>query len=58
MTIIDALLKDGPAWIIVGVLLTMFWQLTKVVIDVVKNNTEAVSKLTEIVSHCEKQKDK
>lgn len=54
MTITETLLKDGPAWFYIGCLITVIWKLIQQIIDVVKNNTAAITRLTEIVSHCKK----
>ena len=57
MSIEETLMKDGPAWVIVGSLLSILWKMIKEVISVVKSNTSAVAKLTEIVSHCSKNRE-
>lgn len=56
MTITETLLKDGPAWFYIGCLITMIWKIIMQIISVVKNNTTAITRLTEIVSHCAKNK--
>lgn len=65
MSIEESLVKDGPAWVIASSLVAILWKITKdalafvksnnkEILEVVKSNTQAVSRLTEIVSHCSK----
>jgi hypothetical protein len=55
MNFINAFDKFGPLWILIGVLLTMLFYLFDKVLNVIKSNTEAFSKFSEIISTCEKE---
>lgn len=53
---IEAFSKYGPEWIFIGVLMIANLKLIFTVIKIVENNTMAITKLTDIVSHCSKNK--
>ena len=51
---IEAFSKYGPEWILIGVLMVANIKLIFTVIKIVENNTVALTKLTDTVSHCSK----
>lgn len=52
----EAFAEYGPVWILVGVLLTALIKMFYSLVKLVENNTVAITKLTETVSHCSKNK--
>jgi hypothetical protein len=57
MDIVTSFDKFGPTWLLVGILLAMVFYLFKKVLSVIENNTSTISKFSEIVSHCNKNKE-
>lgn len=54
--VIALFLKDGPAWLFSSLLLFMVFSLFVRILNVIKANTAAIAKFTEIVSHCDKNR--
>jgi len=50
----ESLKEYGPVWVLVGLMFTANVKLVFTIIDLVKNNTAALQKLTDIVSRCSK----
>jgi hypothetical protein len=54
--------QDGPSWMFAAALLAVILYLVRFIVNkmmsVVDGNTQAIAKFTEIVSHCQKLKDK
>ncbi len=46
--------KFGPEWLLIGVLVTSNLKLIFSIMKIVENNTTALTKLTEKISHCTK----
>jgi hypothetical protein len=53
----ESLKEFGPVWTLVGLLFAANVKLVFCVIDLVKNNTTALQKLTDIVTRCSKNGD-
>jgi hypothetical protein len=54
MGIVYSFVEYGPLWVLVGVLLMMVFYLFSKVLSVIKGNTYAFSKFSEIISNCQK----
>jgi hypothetical protein len=53
----QSLTEFGPVWALCGILLAANIKLVYSVIELVKNNTSAMQKLTDVISRCPTNKD-
>jgi len=53
----ESLNQFAPVWALAGILLAANIKLVYSVIELVKNNTSAMQKLTDVISNCPTNKD-